>query len=284
MLPIIRQGDARRRSGTPIEARDLQKSSHAADTGDESRRQLRDHRRMTMHKPPEVPIRLFQTLLHACGYYPERQARSLVIDPSSPFLAQVYPSAIDHGFRRSGQQIYRPHCPACNACTPTRIVVDRFRPDRSQRRCLARNADLTVGAVPAKCSEENFALYDRYLGARHGDGPMAGPAPADFENFLIGSWNHTFFLEVRQAGRLLAIAVTDALPQGLSAVYTFYDPELSRRGLGTFAILQQIAWATERGLPFVYLGYWLAGHPKMDYKRRFSGLEVLREGRWQDLA
>lgn len=238
---------------------------------------------MEMRRPAEVPIRLFQTSPHECGYYAQRQARSLVIDPSSPWLAQLYPNAIDHGFRRSGSQIYRPHCEACNACTPTRIQVADFHPDRSQRRCSARNADLSVAVAPAQYSDESFALYRRYLDARHGDGPMANPNPDEFEDFLVGSWSHTLFLELRQAGRLVAVAVTDALPQGLSAVYTFYEPGLSQRSLGTFAILQQIALATERGLPFVYLGYWLADHPKMDYKRRFSGLEVLRDGAWQRL-
>lgn len=236
-----------------------------------------------MNKPTKVPIRLFQTQTHECGYYPERVARSLVIDPASPYLAQVYPDAIDHGFRRSSQQIYRPNCPNCNACTPSRVVVADFVADRSQRRCLARNADLTVTLAPARLNDEYFGLYTRYLNARHGDGPMANSSQQDFDDFLIGQWSHTLFLEVREGDELLAVAVTDLLPQGLSAVYTFYTPDAPKRGLGTFAILQQIQLAAQRGLPFVYLGYWLDGHPKMDYKRRFAGLEVLRDGQWQAL-
>ncbi len=244
---------------------------------------LRDHRGVKMHTPPEIPIRLFQTQMHVCGYYPERQARSLVLDPSSPYLALAYPNAIDHGFRRSSHQVYRPHCPDCTACTPTRIVVEAFRPDRSQRRCVARNADLRAVVMPARATDEYFALYERYLDARHGDGPMAQPTPEEFENFLIGTWSRTLFLELREGDRLLAVAVTDALPQGLSAVYTFYEPGLPQRSLGTFAILQQIALAARRQLPFVYLGYWLPGHPKMDYKRRFGAMEILRDGKWQAL-
>lgn len=238
---------------------------------------------MTMHATPEIPIRLFQTQLHDCGYYQGRQARSLVLDPASPYLGAAYGNAIDHGFRRSSDQIYRPHCPHCDACTATRIRVADFRPDRSQRRCLARNADLRVAAMPARFSEEAFALYARYLDARHGDGPMANPSAQEFERFLIGGWSRTVFLELRRDEELVAVAVTDVLPQGLSAVYTFYAPEQAAHGLGTFAILQQIALARRRNLNFVYLGYWLPGHPKMDYKRRFSAMQILRDGRWQDL-
>lgn len=235
-----------------------------------------------MQKPIEIPIRVLQTPLHECGYYPERQARSLVLDPSSPYLAQIYPNAIDHGFRRSSHQLYRPHCPNCQACTPSRIVVGNFHPGRSQRRCTTRNQDLTTLVAPAQRSEENFALYTRYLNARHGDGPMANPDEEEFDNFLIGSWSHTWFLELRQAGQLVGVAVTDVLPQGLSSVYTFFDPDMNRRSLGTYAILQQIELAKARNLPFVYLGYWLPDHPKMDYKRHFSGLQLLLDGRWQD--
>ena len=239
---------------------------------------------MKMQTPPEIPIRLFLTQPHECGYFPERQARSLVLDPSSPHLAQAYPNAINLGFRRSSHQIYRPHCAGCRACTPTRIVVERFRPDRSQRRCATRNADLEVHVEPAAFSEERFALYARYLAARHGDSPMANPAREDFENFLVGSWNRTLFIELREAAQLVAVAVTDVLPQGYSAMYTFFEPALAARGLGTCAILHQVALAAQRELPFVYLGYWIDGHPKMDYKRRFAGLQVLREGNWQDFG
>lgn len=238
---------------------------------------------MKMEAPVEVPIRLFLTAPHECGYFPDRQARSLVLDPDSPWLAEIYPNAIDHGFRRSSQRIYRPHCANCNACTPTRIVLERFRPDRSQRRCSARNADLTVHVAPAEFSEERFTLYARYLAARHGDSPMADPSREEFEGFLLGGWSRTVFIELREQGRLVAAAATDELPQGLSAVYTFFDPDLAARGLGTCAILTQIALASRRGLPYLYLGYWIDGHPKMDYKRRFAALQVLRDGHWQDL-
>lgn len=236
-----------------------------------------------MRTPPEIPIRLFQSQLHECGYYPERQARNLVLDPDSPYLARAYTNAVDHGFRRSSAHVYRPHCPQCDACVASRIDVARFQPDRNQRRCLTRNADLEIQTVPGRYHDDAFQLYARYLGARHGDGPMANPSAQEFERFLVSDWGSTVFIEFRLKQELLAVAVTDVLPQGLSAVYTFYAPEQPRRSLGTFAILQQIALAQRRNLPFVYLGYWLAGHPKMDYKQRFSALQVLREGHWREL-
>jgi len=126
-------------------------------------------------------------------------------------------------------------------------------------------------------------LYRRYLEARHPGGGMDDPSVEDFERFLTCPWSPTRFLELRQGGRLLGVAVTDVLPHGLSAVYTFYEPDLADRGLGTLAILEQIAWARREGLPHLYLGYWIAGHPKMHYKSRFRPLELLGPDGWREL-
>ncbi len=225
-------------------------------------------------------IRVFQTLEHPCGYYAERQAQNLVIDPLARGLPQVYGTALERGFRRSGGHVYRPHCAGCRACVASRVPVAEFVPDRSQRRCLKRNADLVTRVVPAQRSNENFALYRRYLAARHPDGGMDDPGEDDFERFLACAWSPTRFLELRAGDELLAVAVTDVLPQGLSAVYTFYAPEHAERSLGTCAILRQIEWARAQQLPHLYLGYWIEGHPKMDYKARFRPLERLRDGSW----
>jgi arginine-tRNA-protein transferase len=225
-------------------------------------------------------VRVFHTLEHPCGYFGERQARNLVIDPLARGLPQIYGSALQRGFRRSGGHVYRPHCRGCTACVAARIPVDSFRPDRSQRRCLARNADVEVRIAGAARTAENFALYRRYLEGRHRDGGMDDPTAEDFERFLACPWSPTLFMELREHGRLLGVAVTDRLPHGLSAVYTFFEPNAAERGLGTLAILQQVAWAAREGLPHLYLGYWIPGHPKMDYKTRFHPLEVLRDGGW----
>lgn len=228
-------------------------------------------------------VRLFQTLPHPCGYYAACTAQNLVIDPASPHLPQIYDVALGKGYRRAGGHVYRPHCPGCRACIPARIPVAEFFPDRSQRRCLARNRDVGLHIVPPVFDTAYFELYRRYLGARHKDGGMDDPAAEDFERFLFTAWSPTKFLELRLHDRLLAVAVTDFTATGLSSVYTFFDPDESTRGLGTYAILRQVELARERGLAFVYLGFWIERHPKMDYKARFTPLELLDGVDWRRL-
>jgi arginyl-tRNA--protein-N-Asp/Glu arginylyltransferase len=230
-------------------------------------------------------LRLFHTAEHACGYWPERNARDLVLDPRDPRLPQLYPLALGRGFRRSGDIVYRPHCQGCRACIAVRIPVADFIPGRSQRRCLARNAAIETRVLPAERNDEHFALYQRYLAARHPHGGMDGHGVAEFEQFLIGAWSESRFLELRErdSHRLLAVAVTDLVGDALSAVYTFYDPGEVARGLGTLAILRQIEWARYEAHSHLYLGYWIAGHDKMDYKRRFAPLEGFDGGAWRRL-
>jgi len=228
-------------------------------------------------------VRLFQTLPHPCGYFPDRTAQNIVIDPSAPQLPQIYDLAVQRGYRRAGGHVYHPQCNGCRACVACRIPTAAFRPDRSQRRCLARNADLCVRTAPAVYNEEYFALYRRYLRARHPDGGMDDARPEDFARFLYTAWSPTRFVEFRQGERLLAVAVTDFCSIGLSAVYTFFDPDAHARSLGTFAILSQLRLARERGLPHVYLGFWIENHPKMHYKSRYRSLEVLRGNAWVPL-
>ncbi len=237
---------------------------------------------MTGHANTAEPLRLFHTAEHACGYWPERQARDLVFDPGDPQLAARYPLALGWGFRRSGDLIYRPHCRHCHACTAVRIPAADFRANRSQRRCLERNADLEVRVRPAERDDELFALYQRYLGARHAGGGMDGHGAAEFDQFLLSKWGSSRFLDIREraGGALLGVAVTDVVDDALSAVYTFYAPEAADRSLGTFAILQQIAWARREDKRYLYLGYWIDGHRKMDYKRRFRPLEAFDGQRW----
>ena len=228
-------------------------------------------------------LKLFHSGEHPCGYWPQRTARDLVLDPRDPRLPQLYPMTLDWGFRRSGDLLYRPHCRGCRACVAVRLPVDGFAPDRAQRRCVARNGDVQVRVLPAERTDEQFALYRRYLAARHAGGGMDGHGAAEFDQFLVGNWADGRFLEFRVQGRLLAVAVTDLTETAMSAVYTFYDPDEGVRSLGTFAILQQVAWARREGRAYLYLGYWIAGHPKMDYKRRFRPLEGFDGRGWQPL-
>lgn len=235
-------------------------------------------------RTPAGSVSLFQTLPQPCGYYANRVAQNRVIDPAAPNLDQLYPQALAQGYRRAGSHLYRPHCPGCQACVPCRMPVRRFQPNRSQRRCHARNADLDMVETSPGFSDERYQLYCRYLHRRHAGGGMDESDPEDFETFLNTSWSPTRFLELRLHDRLMAVAVTDHCEDCLSAVYTFFDPEQQSRGLGTFAILAQIEWAQRLGLEYLYLGYWIAGHPKMDYKRRFRHVEMLGEHGWSPLA
>lgn len=228
-------------------------------------------------------VRLFQTLAHDCGYFADRIAQNLVIDPASPNMAQVYENALKRGYRRAGSHVYLPHCEACHACIPVRVPVARFQADRSQRRCLTLNNDVQIAIARAGFNNERFALYQHYLSSRHRDGGMDNTTQDDFEKFLFTEWSPTSFIEFRLDDKLIGVAVTDACPNGLSAVYTWFDPDLRHRGLGTFAILSQIKLAQANQLDHLYLGFWITGHPKMDYKARYRPLEALRNGVWQPL-
>lgn len=226
-------------------------------------------------------IRIFQTADHECGYWRDRLARDLVLDPDDARLPSMYGQALMLGFRRSGSHIYRPNCIGCSACVPVRVVSNRFQPNRNQRRCLQRNADLQVSVTPAHRSDEVFDLYQRYLNFRHAGAGMDDPETEDFDNFLICQWSPTVFMEIRDGSKLLAVAVTDVLPDSLSAVYTFFDPDYATRSLGTFSILQQIEQARLHQKNYLYLGFWLDQHKKMDYKRNFQPLEFLQGKNWR---
>src|SRR5688572_4703097 len=227
-------------------------------------------------KSPDV----FLSMPHPCSYLSGRTATTLFIDPRFPLDRQHYGAFTRLGFRRSGDLIYRPHCAECTACVPVRIAVDRFKRSRSQRRTWARNSDVRVSAQPNVFVQEHFDLYVRYQAARHAGGGMDDTDPEKYENFLIGRRMETTFYEMRVDGRLLGVAVVDRLNDGLSAIYTFYDPGEHTRSLGTFAVLWQVEHARSLGLLWVYLGYWIAESGKMSYKTNFQPLEAYRNGQW----
>lgn len=232
---------------------------------------------MTSHlKSPEV----FLSMPHACSYLPGRSATSLFLDPRQPLDSRQYAAFMRLGFRRSGDLIYRPHCRQCSACIPVRIPVEHFQPNRSQKRIWKRNEDLTVTANVPFYNDEHFELYQRYQTARHRGGGMDDPDPKKYMNFLGSKYIDSTFYEMRLQGKLLGVAVTDNLPDGLSAVYTFFDPKEKRRALGVLAVLWQIEQAKLLNLPWVYLGYWIKECSKMSYKGNYRPLEALINGRW----
>ncbi|HEX4871127.1 MAG TPA: arginyltransferase [Nevskiaceae bacterium] len=225
-------------------------------------------------------VRLFLSSEHLCGYLPGRAARNLFIDPEYRLDPARYDFLLQQGFRRGGDHVYRPRCEGCQACVPVRLPVARFRPDRSQRRCLARNRDLRVDRS-AQLDERHFALYQRYLRSRHADGGMNPDDAGGFRHFLDCAWGVAEFWDfLDPAGELLACAVVDRTPRALSAVYTFFEPEQPSRGLGTYAVLRQIEQARREGLEYLYLGYWVGASRKMAYKQRFQPLERLGPLGW----
>lgn len=226
---------------------------------------------------------IFVSMPHPCSYLPGRTATTLFIDPRFPLNDEHYASFMRLGFRRSGDLIYRPHCAECNACVPVRIPVARFASNRAQRRVWRKNRDLQIIAKPAVYVQEHFDLYVRYQSERHAGGGMDDADAQKYLNFLIGRRIDTTFYEMRAADRLLGVAVVDRLSDGLSAVYTFYDPLEQARSLGTFAILWEVQHARALGLPWLYLGYWIAQSQKMSYKTNFHPLEAYRNGHWADL-
>ena len=230
----------------------------------------------------EIPA-FFASPPHPCHYLPGRQAVTLFADPRAPLNPALYAQLIDYGFRRSGEHLYRPRCPGCHECIPVRVPVGRFERSRRQRRTWCRNQDLTVSRHAPTYAQEHFALYRRYVGARHSGGGMDDASPERYLEFLRSGWSDTEFYEFRAGQALLAVAVVDRLPQGLSAVYTFFDPQESRRSLGSYAILWEIEAARREGLPWLYLGYWVQDCRKMSYKGDYRPLQAYRDGRWGEL-
>ena len=224
--------------------------------------------------------RFFATPAHPCSYLPDREATTVFLDPGYPKTPALYTALSRMGFRRSGTHIYRPQCSRCNACIPVRIPVTRFRPRRIHRRVWTVNRDITFRVRPARFEPQHFALYRRYISARHAGGGMDDPSPGQYRDFLTSAWCDTFFFEYSLSASVVAVSVIDRLTDAFSCVYTFFDPAHLRRSLGTYAILHAIEVARRRSLQWLYLGYYIAESPKMRYKGGYRPQERFAEGRW----
>jgi len=227
---------------------------------------------------------LYLSMPHPCSYLAGRMSTILFVDPQRILKEGEYGAFVRQGFRRSGDLVYRPHCQGCSACVAVRVPVREFAPTRGQRRVWNRNPDIDVVQKPAHFEPAHFDLYRRYQAGRHPDSGMNDADPQKYLGFLASRQVETIFFELRAEGRLLGIAVADVLPDGLSAVYTFYDPALPRRSLGVYAVLWEIAETARRGLDYLYLGYWIAESPKMSYKTNYRPVEALRAGHWVQLT
>ena len=235
-------------------------------------------------------LRFFLTAPSPCPYLPDREERKVFAHLPLSEGPGVNDALTQVGFRRSQNIAYRPACEACDACVSARIPVADFVFSKSQRRVQERNVDLVRNEVEAEATLEQFELLRRYLLARHAEGGMADMTWPDYVAMVEDTAVRTHLIEYRAAsadggpGDLIACVLVDELSDGLSLVYSFYDPAMPRRSLGSFVILDNVAQASEQALPYVYLGYWVSGSAKMAYKARFSPLEVLKPGGWRLLA
>ena len=226
-------------------------------------------------------IKFYATPSHSCSYIAEQEAITLFLDPHVQPSIHLYTELSAQGFRRSGSHFYRPYCSNCNACIAARIPAALFKANKRQRRIWKKNQDLSVTIHPPTFSQEHYSLYERYICERHRDGDMYPPSEEQYRSFLIEGWSeHGLFIEFRKEKQLLALAIIDKLENALSAVYTFFDPEYSKRSLGAYAILWQVDYCIKNQLETLYLGYWIKGCNKMSYKSEYRPLEIHINGQW----
>ncbi|MCP3852966.1 MAG: arginyltransferase [Gammaproteobacteria bacterium] len=231
------------------------------------------------------PINLYLSAEHDCSYLPDRQANSLFVDPEKEMTSDIYSQLIQQGFRRSGNYVYTPYCKKCHDCIPIRLNVKQFVPSRSQKRCRNKNKNIEVQACSPVYDNSHYQIYSDYVTSRHAGGGMDEPDNDKYLDFLTSNWAETIFFEFSKNDRPIGVAVTDQLENGLSAVYTFFDPspECQKQSPGVFSILWQIEEAKRRDLEWLYLGYWIKNCTKMSYKDNYQPLEYFYNHHWNKI-
>jgi arginine-tRNA-protein transferase len=218
-----------------------------------------------------------------CSYLPNKEERLLIAIDERLQNNRGYSMLMMEGFRRSGDQSYRPHCPSCNACSSVRVIVNKFQPSKSQKRSLKRNSHFKISTSEA-LKDEYYPLYENYINTCHQDGSMFPANYEQFQTFLASKLTKQLFIETwleeNNEKKLVCLAVTDILSNGLSAVYTFYHPDYKANGLGVFSILTQIDFCKKFNLPFLYLGYQIDDCQKMNYKNRYFPYEIFTRKQW----
>ncbi len=237
----------------------------------------------TLKELPIFRLQFYLTAPYPCSYLPGLQARSQVATPAFLINTPLYSDLVRHGFRRSSTYIYRPRCDTCNACVQMRVLARQFKPDRTQRRAWKQHADLKATLHPLQDRDEYYELYLRYQRARHRNGGMDNDDRDAYRTFLLQSHIDTLLVEFREQETLRMVSVIDLLSDGLSSVYTFFDPDMPRARYGVYNVLWQIELCRKLELDYVYLGYWIGESPKMSYKIRYQPAEGLQNGTWQPL-
>lgn len=227
-------------------------------------------------------LQYYITPPHDCSYLEGKSARMVFLDPAHRIEVVTLSELSRVGFRRSGDFVYRPECHLCRQCLSSRVPVDAFTMNSRQKKAWKRNQDLELRiSLPKNATDIHYRLYERYINERHSDGDMFPPSYDQFEKFLINSCSHSFFLELWKDDRLICVSTCDVLDDGISAVYTFFDPNESRRSLGVYAILKQIEYVKSKFQNYLYLGYWVPHSEKMNYKSQYSPFEILLDGQWR---
>ena len=236
------------------------------------------------HLSPNLP-QFYVTAPQPCPYLPGQVERKLFTALQGDDSQQLNDKLSSQGFRRSQNVLYRPSCAECSSCLSARIRVADFEPSRNQRKIIRKNRDLERSGTSPWATEEQYDLFRRYLDHRHADGGMADMDMFEFAAMIEETPVRSRVIEYTDdEGKLAATCLTDVLHDGVSMVYSFFEPDTPTRSFGTYLILDHIEIAREAGLPYVYLGYWVPGSPKMAYKARFRPLEIFLAGRWQELS